>query len=114
VNQLAQLLVLLLQAALDVQQVIGFLLQLLLGGSQDVELLVLGFEVVQSQATLLGLLLDLQRQVLHLRERRQRRRRKNTLHKVFLDNLPKISEAEFTFLSILDTKVEGFVSESDI
>ncbi len=67
-DRLAQLLVLFLQAAFDVQQVIHFLFELLLGGSQRTELLVLGLQVVLSQVTLLGLLLDLQRQVLHLRE----------------------------------------------
>ncbi|TNN69956.1 hypothetical protein EYF80_019829 [Liparis tanakae] len=56
------------RAALDVQQVVGFLLHLLLRGPQGVELLVLGLQVVLGQASLLGLLLDLQRQVLHLRE----------------------------------------------
>ncbi len=60
--------VLFLQAAFDVQQMIRFLLELLLGGSQSTELLVLGLQVVLSQVALLGLLLDLQRQVLHLKE----------------------------------------------
>lgn len=68
VNGLAQLLVLFLQAAFNVQQVIHFLLELLLRGSQRTELLVLGLQVVLSEVTLLGLLLDLQRQVLHLKE----------------------------------------------
>lgn len=60
--------VLLLQAALYVQQVVYFLLELLLGGSQRAELLVLGLQVVVNQVALLRLLLDLQRQVLHLEE----------------------------------------------
>lgn len=60
--------VLFLQAAFNIQQVIGFLLELLLGGSQRTELLVLGLQVILSQATLLGLLLNLQRQVLHLKD----------------------------------------------
>lgn len=68
VNELAQLLVLFLQAAFNVQQVIGFLLELLLGGSQRTELLVLGLQVVLSQVTLLCLLLNLQRQVLYLKK----------------------------------------------
>lgn len=50
---------------------IHFLLELFLGGSQDAELLVLGLQVVLSQATLLGLLLDLQGQVLHLKGRQR-------------------------------------------
>ena len=70
-NGLAQLLVLFLQAAFDVQQVVHFLLELLLGGSQRVQLLVLSLQVVLGQVPLLGLLLDLQRQVLHLREWRK-------------------------------------------
>lgn len=65
-NVLAQLLVLFLQAAFNVQQVIRFLLELLLGRSQGAELLVLGLQVVLSQVPLLGLLFDLQCQVLHL------------------------------------------------
>lgn len=65
---LAQLLVLFLQAAFNVQQVIGFLLELLLRGSQRTELLVLGLQVVLSQVTLLCLLLNLQHQVLYLKE----------------------------------------------
>lgn len=60
--------VLFLHAALDFQQVIDFLLELLLGGSQRTELLVLGLQVVLNQVALLHLLLDLQRQVLHLKE----------------------------------------------
>lgn len=60
--------VLFLQAAFNVQQVIGFLLELLLGGSQRTELLVLGLQVVLSQVTLLCLLLNLQRQVLYLKK----------------------------------------------
>lgn len=71
-NGLAQFLVLFLQAALNVQQVIHFLLQLLLGGPQGAELLVLSLQVVLRQAALLGLLLDFQRHVLHLRGKRQR------------------------------------------
>lgn len=59
--------VLFLQAAFNVQQVIHFLLELLLRCSQRAELLVLGLQVVLSQVTLLGFLLNLQRQVLHLR-----------------------------------------------
>lgn len=59
--------VLFLQAAFNVQQVIGFLLELLLRGSQRTELLVLGLQVVLSQVTLLCLLLNLQRQVLYLK-----------------------------------------------
>lgn len=46
---------------------VGFLLQLLLGGPQDTELLVLRLQVVLGQVPLLCLLLNLQRQVLHLR-----------------------------------------------
>lgn len=65
-NVLAQLLVLFLQAAFNVQQVIRFLLELFLGRSQGAELLVLGLQVVLSQVPLLGLLFDLQCQVLHL------------------------------------------------
>ena len=53
--------VLFLKAAFNVKQVIRFLLELLLGGSQRTELLVLGLQVVLSQVTLLGLLLDLKR-----------------------------------------------------
>lgn len=71
----AQLLVLLLQAALYVQQVVDFLLELLLGGPQRTELLVLGLQVVVDQVALLRLLLDLQRQVLHLEEEEEERQR---------------------------------------
>lgn len=67
-NRLAQFLVLFLQAALNVQQVIHFLLELFLGGPQRTELLVLGLQIILCQAALLGLLFDLQRHVLHLRE----------------------------------------------
>lgn len=50
---------------------ISFLLELLLGGFQSTELLVLSLQVVLSQVTLLGLLLDLQCQVLHLKEQNE-------------------------------------------
>lgn len=56
---------------------ISFLLELFLGGFQSTELLVLSLQVVLSQVTLLGLLLDLQCQVLHLKEQ-------NELNKSFL------------------------------
>lgn len=46
---------------------IRFLSELLLGRPQGAELLVLGLQVILGQVTLLGFLLDLQRQVLHLK-----------------------------------------------
>lgn len=67
-NRLAQFLVLFLQAALNVQQVIHFLLKLFLGGPERTELLVLSLQIILRQAALLGLLLDFQRHILHLRE----------------------------------------------
>lgn len=63
---LAELHDLLLQAALDVQQMIYFLFELLLRGLQGAKLLVLYLQVILGQIALLDLLLNLQRQVLHL------------------------------------------------
>lgn len=68
-NGLAQFLVLFLQAALNVQQVIHFLLKLFLRGPERTELLVLSLQIILCQAALLSLLLDFQRHILHLRER---------------------------------------------
>lgn len=63
---LAELHDLLLQAVFYVQQVIYLLFELLLRGLQGAELLVLDLQVVLGQSALLDLLLDPQRQVLHL------------------------------------------------